>query len=317
MVAHLAVDWLFTTYLPQGLVTYAPTIVGICDSGEPAVYMPLAGLLSVGVNGVEVTPLSELQRAYPGQYDDVTLTPEECIVVTNNAGIAYANKIGAYYSTSTRSGLQICRTIEADVGGRIVVDDAILEDLMWDMINNRFWVYCENKAEAKAFLKSKGSEIEQKGYAVVEVKDRYSDTYALYAAATSRKADARTIVTVTVMLLSMVMLYLLCRARTQARVGMLAVYRLLGIPGRKLSAIFAMESLLTCLITVIPAAALGWLYIIVAARIPELESALLMPWPWAVVVAAAMMAYHLLVSLEPVWRLLRLPPAQLAAKYDM
>ncbi len=27
MAAHLAVDWLFTTYLPQGLVTYAPTIV--------------------------------------------------------------------------------------------------------------------------------------------------------------------------------------------------------------------------------------------------------------------------------------------------
>jgi hypothetical protein len=27
MAAHLAVDWLFTSYLPQGLVTYAPTIV--------------------------------------------------------------------------------------------------------------------------------------------------------------------------------------------------------------------------------------------------------------------------------------------------
>ena len=27
IAAHLAVDWLFTTYLPQGLVTYAPTIV--------------------------------------------------------------------------------------------------------------------------------------------------------------------------------------------------------------------------------------------------------------------------------------------------
>ena len=27
MAAHLAVDWVFTTYLPQGLVTYAPTIV--------------------------------------------------------------------------------------------------------------------------------------------------------------------------------------------------------------------------------------------------------------------------------------------------
>lgn len=27
IAAHLAVDWLFTTYLPEGLVTYAPTIV--------------------------------------------------------------------------------------------------------------------------------------------------------------------------------------------------------------------------------------------------------------------------------------------------
>lgn len=27
MAGHLAVDWIFTTYLPQGLVTYAPTIV--------------------------------------------------------------------------------------------------------------------------------------------------------------------------------------------------------------------------------------------------------------------------------------------------
>lgn len=27
MAAHLAVDWLFTNYLPEGLVTYAPTIV--------------------------------------------------------------------------------------------------------------------------------------------------------------------------------------------------------------------------------------------------------------------------------------------------
>ena len=297
--------------------TYEPTIVGISDCGEPALFVHMAGLVSLGVNGVEVTPLSELQAMHPGRYDDVELTAEECIVILNNAGMGYATKIGGNFSTSTRSSLRIHSAVEADVGGRIVVADAYLEEILWDMVNSRFWLYCEDKAEALSFLKSKSSEIEQKGYGVVEVKDRYSDTYALYAAATSRKADARTIVTVTVMLLSMVMLYLLCRARTQARLGMLAVYRLLGIPGRKLAVIFALESLLTCLITVVPAAAAGWLYITAAARIPEMESSLLMPWQGAVAVGAAMTAYHLLVSLEPLWRLLRLPPAQLAAKYDM
>jgi hypothetical protein len=303
--------------LVYGRSVLTPTIVGICDSGEPSVYMPMAGLLSIGVNGVEVTPLSDLQAKYPGQYDDVVLSEEECIVVTNNAGMAYADKIGGYFATSTRRSMQIHSAIEADVGGRIVVADEVLESIMWDMVNARFWLYCHEKDQVKAFLKSKGSELEQRGYAVVEVRDRYSDTYALYEAATSRKADARTIVTVTVMLLSMVMLYLLCRARTQSRMGLLAVYRLLGIPGRKLAAIFAMESLLTCLITVVPAVAAGWLYITVAAKLPELESALLMPWKAAVAVGAGMVVYHLLVSLEPVWRLLRLPPAQLAAKYDM
>ena len=297
--------------------TYAPTIVGISDCGQPAVFVEMAGLISLGVNGVEVTPLSELREKYPGQYDDVVLTEEECIVILNNAGMGYATKVGGTFSTSTRDSLRIHSAIEADVGGRIVVEDEHLENILWDMVNSRFWLYCEDKAEALSFLKSKASDIEQKGYGTVEIRDRYSDTYALYAAATSRKADARTIVTVTVMLLSMVMLYLLCRARTQSRLGMLAVYRLLGIPGRKLALIFAMESLLTCLITVVPSAAAGWLYITVAARIPEMESSLLLPWQGAVAVGAAMTVYHLLVSLEPLWRLLRLPPAQLAAKYDM
>ena len=97
---------------------------------------------------------------------------------------------------------------------------------------------------------------------------------------------------------------------------MLAVYRLLGIPGRKLEGIFALESLLSAVTVVLPVTAAMWLGINLAHRIPELESVLTLPWQWALGTFLAITAYHLLVSLLPLWALLRLPPAQLAAKFD-
>ena len=98
---------------------------------------------------------------------------------------------------------------------------------------------------------------------------------------------------------------------------MLAVYRLLGIPGRKLGAIFAMESLLSAVTVVVPVTALLWAGINLARCVAELNSVLMLPWQFALGTCLALVGYHLLVSLLPLWRLLRLPPAQLAAKYDL
>ena len=299
-------------------LNYAPTIVGICDSGEPAIYMHTAGLISVGVSGVEVIPLSELQAAHPGIYDDVTLAKEECIVITNNAGISYANRIGAYYSINPWYSLVIKDAVESEqLTASIVVDDSHLESLLWTMANKRFHIYCEDRAAVAAFLNQKASEIETNGYGIVTVTDRYSTTLAAYREATSQKADARTIVTVTVIAVSLVMLYLLQRSQIHSRLGMLAVYRLLGIPKGKLAGIFLMESSLLCLLAALPATVLCWAYIQVAARIPELESSLLLPWQAAVGVFAAIAVYYAAVTLIPLYRLLHLPPAQLAAKYDL
>ena len=297
---------------------YAPTIVGICDSGEPAIYMDTAGLISIGVNGVEVTPLSELRAAHPGEYDDVVLGDNECIVITTNAGSAYATRIGGYFSTSAHSSLVIKDAIQSDqVSGSIVVDDSRLEPMLWNMVNKRFYLYCQDKAATAAFLSQKASPIEAEGYGIVTVTDRYTDAYRVYEAATGRKADARSIVTVTVILICLAMLYLLQRSQTHSRLGMLAVYRLLGIPRHKLATIFLLESGLFCLLAALPSTVLCWGYIQIAARIPELESALLLPWQAALGVFAAIVCYYAAATLLPLYRLLRLPPAQLAAKYDI
>jgi len=115
----------------------------------------------------------------------------------------------------------------------------------------------------------------------------------------------------------MVMLYLLCHSRIHERIGLVAVYRLLGIPGKKLYGIFLMESGICALTTLVPTAVLTWLGIYAAQEIPELESVLELPWQAAAVVTAGIVCFYLLVTVLPLARLLRCPPARLAAKYDV
>ncbi len=311
------VSYFLDVQLNYSKLNYAPTIVGISDSGEPAVFMDTVGMVSIGMNGAAITPLSELQERYPGVYDDVVLGEDECLVVTNNAGSVYKSRVGEKFTSSSRKGYLILDVIEADVDGSIIVADSQVEELLWDMLNKHFYLYCTDKEAVKEFLALKGSEMEQGGYAIVTVTDRYSNTYSQYEAATNRKTDARTIVTVTVIALSMVMLYLLCRAQSQERIGMIAVYRLLGIPGRKLGVIFALESLLSSLTIALPCVFVPWAIINVANLVPELELNLLLPWQGALVVFVCILCYHLIVSLIPLCRLLRLSPTQLASKYDM
>lgn len=295
---------------------YAPTIVGICDSGEPSVYITQAGLISVGSGGKEVMTLSDLKKLVPGEFDDLSLEKDECIVVTNVAGIAYADKVGTTFRINSRTEFEIVGAIEADVYASLILADDALDDMLWNMTSERFYLCCEDKDAVKAFL-AEGSSWEEAGYLVKTVRDRHTDTWNEYKKATSLQTDARTIVTVTVIGLAMVMLYLLCRAQIQERLGMLSVYRLLGIPKRKLAAIFALESLISSLTTILPAAVVTWGVITVLAKVPEWNISLILPWQAAAAVYGFTLVYYMAVSLLPLRKLLRMPPARLAAKYDM
>lgn len=155
------------------------------------------------------------------------------------------------------------------------------------------------------------------GLLEITVSDPYGETYRAYQEAASLRLDGRTIVIFTLIAVSLVMLYLLCRSQVQGRLALLAVYRLLGIPGRKLYRIFTLEGILSAMRTILPSAVLTWGAVQVLKQIPEIELTLLLPWQAAGIVALLILGYYLLVSLLPLSRLLKLPPAQLAAKYDI
>jgi hypothetical protein len=63
MAAHLGVDWLFTTYLPEGLVVYAPTII-----------LALLELLRLGETHIEQEGIYGEIVLYPGRREEI---PEE------------------------------------------------------------------------------------------------------------------------------------------------------------------------------------------------------------------------------------------------
>lgn len=296
--------------------TYTPTIVGVSDSGQPAVYLSGAALASIGNAGNQVISLSEFQRLFPGICDGVTLAADECIMVVNNAGEGYAKQVGGVYLSNSREIFTIAAAIEADTYASMVVADEMVDTLLRTMASSHFYIYCVEKEAMKGYLAA-GMPEELGSKVQVKMTDGYSDAWAEYSAAAQLRMDGRRVVTLSILLLSMVMLFLLQRSGVQERIGMAAVYRLLGIPGRKLGAIFAMESLLSSLTVALPCTVVVWAAVQLAVRFPSLEVSILLPGYSAALVFGGILCYHLLVSLLPLWRLLRLPPAKLAARYDI
>jgi len=308
------IDYFLEKQMEFGTLRAAPTIVGICDGGQPAVYLSNEMLASVGTSGTEVMALSTFRELYP-QYAEMTLGEDECIVLPFNAGEIFEDSLGGQFNTVCGSTFTIVEVSDIqDCYAKVIVDDSQIPGLMLNMALKKFWIYCdsEDKDSMTEYMlrtsKRLGDQID------VTVIDHYEEKMAEYEEASRLRADARSIVTVTVMVLSAVMLYLLRRADVQGRIGMLSVYRLLGIPSGKAIGIFAIESLLNTLTTVLPSVAAVWAVIGLLGSGDVVN--LVFPWYWAALVVVCILGFQLLVTVLPLRSLLRLPPAQLAAKYD-
>lgn len=291
------------------------TIVGIADSNQPSIYMGNTDLSWI-CNRTRFTCLSDLRRKYPGQFDDLELADNECVLNVPVVGSYYEGSAGYTYSVSNFTWT-IHSTVElgADLTG-VIINDNTFRQYMRTLCRDSYTLYCTDKAAMLDFL-AKPLPEEWSDALVIDVTDLYAKEYEPYLEATTMKVDVRSIVTTTVILISLVMLYLLCRARAQERIGMMGVYRLLGIPRRKLAEIFSLEALICSIQTALPIVLLLWLGVTVMNALKlDIGLDLLLPLPAALGVYACLLAYHLLVTLLPLIRLLHLPPAQLAAKFD-
>ncbi len=298
-------------------VKYAPTIVGICDSGQPSIYVARNAFVSFSTSENEVISLSDLKSELPGRYDDLTLEEGKCAAVYGNATGALA-KLGGYFYTTNAKRLDITDIISNEgLTAKYVVTDAQMEELYQNCLNasSTINLYTKDKEKIKEFI-SAGVPEEYKGKINVTVVDSFGEQYNQYLEAATVRMDARSIILVSMLVLSAMMLYLLSRSHVVERMGMVAVYRLLGIPRQKMISIFALECLLLSLRSSLPAAVLTHTVITVLTALPEVGVSMILPIEASAVVYLAITLFHLIVTSLPLIRLLLLPPARLATKYD-
>ena len=78
-----------------------------------------------------------------------------------------------------------------------------------------------------------------------------------------------------------------------------------------------MEGTLSALSSILPVGCLTWGVIAALQRFTALDIPLELSLPVTGIVCGVVLLYYLMVSLLPLGKLLRLPPARLAAQYDV
>ena len=259
--------------------------------------------------------LSDFKTLYPEQAAGISLNENECIVISNNAGVGYVGKEGNYYKTNSDQMYLITAVVEAHTYAKIVISDQALDALTRSLLSEYLYIICDNKDAIKDFLqKDPGSTLN--GKVKIDVIDDYTAAWEEKVGQTQIRLDGRTIVTATILFLSFVMLYLFQRSQVREQIGMVAVYRLLGIPGRKLGTIFCVSSFLVFIRTTLPLTVVVWVILFVLRQFEAFEIPLYLSLEAAAIGAGAILIFHILVSLLPLYRLLRQPPARLASKFD-
>ncbi len=300
--------------------TYSLKIVGICDTGEPSMYMSREAMLAFATCGTEVITRSEYLRL-TGDDSLRELDAHSCIAIKENtesltAWNSVSMYVGSEYSFIQR-GTVSCN--DPTIGAKLIIADEVLDPLFTSMIMAQadIRLYLTDKQELYTLLDS-GLPEELDSNIIIEVDDKYERDLANYKEATSLKLDARRIVTITVIIAGALMLYLMQRSKIRERMDLLTVYRLLGIKKRALLSIFCIESTLLTIRYSLPTIRAVWLFINIAGN-SEMLSALSMVYPiWAAAMTlVAILVFELVISVLPTLRLLALPPARLAAKYDL
>lgn len=290
------------------------TIVGICESENMTIYLDKFAYISIAIAGNYIMSLSELQERFPGKYDDVVLGDRE-VLAGPNAGI---NLQTAGNKTTLNNGW-FC-TIKDSIEGieaSFVIRDDLYESYVRDMITNtkKMIIYSEHKKEVKKLLED-GVPEELENVIRIKVKDYHTEYMEEYQAAMLERVGVRTIVTVTILLVSAVMLLFLLKARIQERLEFFTVYRLLGVPKSKTRAILLLESLVLSVLGSLPAALLTYGAVMVLNLLPSIALGMVLPF-WTVAAAyVGVLFLQMLGVLLSANGLLKLPPAQLAAKYD-
>ena len=288
-------------------------IVGICDTNKPNLYMDKCTQLSITMR-ITDTMGSEcmLKTMFPDQYQDLQLEKDEVLV--SESYLEHVKAIGGDGESIRLVGAdsyKVVGTCPDEFGMDCVIGDETYDEVLRFLIveSKRFTAIAEDKEAVLTYFENLPQETLDR--LQVFVTDHYAEEMEEYEAARALKVDARLIITITIFVVSLLLLYFSMKSNAIKKMEDIMVYRLLGIRKRSILFIFAMESVLLTLYTSVPAVLLTSAVLKFVVSIPSLQLNLVYPWSAAFGIIVFLFIINAVTGVLPIIGLVRKPPAQL------
>ncbi len=290
-------------------------VVGICKSGQSNIYCGQNVLLSFPARGQSIASVAELQAECPGEYNGLELRENE-ILVREGIFNALQYEVGetitigddsthSYKIVGTFPNVMPVNYVMSDEGCKNVRDLTIYE------LKKCMFYTNDQQAALAYFDEVKG---EYRSDFKLEVTVPHEVQVKEYKEANQVDLDAKYLIAVICVVLSLVMVYFTVKANAVSRSEELTVYRLIGISKASILQAYILEMFFMTCMTSLPAVLVSSIGIKLISAIPSLQLNLLFPW-WAVAgLLVAIYLVHSIISILPVYGILSQPPATLAVK---
>ena len=298
------------------------TVVGICDTGEPAVYMNKNLMLGINYSSLYVMSDEDLKALDPDTYGDIDLTDNEMYVDSDKYEL-YESQLqweSGDQVTGEAEGklglgkLSVAGDFPMHVGAEYVLSQENIDRLRLNSIitARKFKVYTEDIEGTIAYFEKAGKDYEN--YFTVTAISTREEQLKAYQEERDKGLNAGYLVTAAAVFLALVMIYFTIKSNAMARSEELTVYRLIGIAPGSIIRVYVLEMLLITAYTCVPAILIASGVIKFITAIPSLQIYLLFPWWMALALMLLLFVVNAVISVLPVGSILRKPPALLAAR---
>lgn len=287
-------------------------IVGISNTQEPSIYITQTKALGLSVDGNSIISLKELQKSFPGKYDDISLKSGEALTSKTMDEKKAWEKTNTFKLSNSRE-YQIKGVVADDFGAAYVLNDSDCITTRNDYImkTKSFQIYTQNTQKAVKEIRKIANEYDS---ILVTLICPSQGQLKQFENTRKEAISSRNLIAAAAVLLSLFIIYFTVKSNVTSRTEELTVYRLIGIEKGSIIQSYLLEMFLITSYTVLPAVLITSGIIKFVGSIPSLELGMIFPWWCILLLLLAMYLLNLIISILPVRNILSQPPAVLASK---
>lgn len=285
--------------------TWGVTIVGISDTDTPSVFVDKYVRFSITSRFANKVGSVEFLEGKTLAADEI-LVSELYLQHLDNLG--YSTEI---FTLDDAMEYRIAGTYTEDLGVDLLLSETAYDALLKSLVkeDRGFIVTTDDPQSVFDYFENLPSSVTDN--LQIFVSHPYGEELAAYEEARSVKLDARLIITITIFVVSLVLLYFSMKSNAMKKIEDIMVYRLLGIQKSSILLIFAIESMLLTLYTSVPAVLITSAVLKFVVSIPSLELHMVYPWSAALGIIVFLFVINIITGVLPIISLVRKPPAQL------